>query len=115
MEKEKNFFLEGKKGAKAEQRSSGPTWTARPRPGKGTWRLLRLVPPEKPLLPADLPSKKSENSGAASETPAAKSDGPGLDVTTPGDLLRPRWSAELFRRGVAAHLEGREPRRRPAR
>ena len=87
MEREKNFFLEG-------QRGEGGTKIVRtdldgaPRPGKGTWRLLRLVPPEKPLLPADLPSKKSERAAAPGEK------APAGDVTTPGDLLRPRWSAD---------------------
>jgi uncharacterized protein YfaS (alpha-2-macroglobulin family) len=85
IEREENFFLEGKRG---EARIVRSDLDGGPRPGKGTWRLLRLVPPDKPVLPADLPSKKSENGGAPGEKGAAG------DVTTPGDLLRPRWSAE---------------------
>src|SRR5450830_553814 len=83
LEKETGFFLEGKRGNAAIIRTD---LDGAPRAGKGTWRLLRLVPPEKTLLPADLPSKKSSNG----VTPAEK--GAALDVTTPGDLLRPRWS-----------------------
>ncbi|MGZ5428758.1 MAG: MG2 domain-containing protein, partial [Thermoanaerobaculia bacterium] len=83
LEREKNFFLEGKKGEAQIVRTD---LDGAPRAGKGTWRLLRLVPPEKTLLPAELPSKQSENAGAMNEPRAA------LDVTTPGDLLRPRWS-----------------------
>ncbi len=77
------FFLEGKRG---EAKVTRTDLDGAPRAGKGTWRLLRLTPPEKTILPADLRSKKSEGAGAASEARAAG------DVTTPGDLLRPRWS-----------------------
>ncbi len=83
METEKNFFLEGRRGEATIVRSD---LDGAPRAGKGTWRLLRLVQPEKTLLPAELPSKKSSSGAADSEKQAA------LDLTTPGDLLRPRWS-----------------------
>ena len=83
IEKEKNFFLEGKRGEATIVRSD---LDGAPRAGKGTWRLLRLVQPEKTLLPAELPSKKSSSGAADSEKQAT------LDLTTPGDRLRPRWS-----------------------
>jgi uncharacterized protein YfaS (alpha-2-macroglobulin family) len=83
VEREKNFFLEGKSGEATIVRSD---LDGAPRAGKGTWRLLRLVSPEKTLLPAELPSKKSSNGTSFSEKDAV------LDVTTPGDLLRPRWA-----------------------
>ena len=83
LEKEENFFLEGKKGHARIVRTD---LDGAPRSGKGSWRLLRLVPQETTLLPAELPSKKSENGPTSSEPRAA------LEVTTPGDLLRPRWS-----------------------
>ncbi|MDL2717572.1 MAG: alpha-2-macroglobulin family protein [Acidobacteriota bacterium] len=83
LEKEENFFLEGKRGGATIVRSD---LDGAPREGKGAWRLLRLISPEKTLLPAELPSKKSENGATSSEPRAA------FDVTTPGDLLRPRWS-----------------------
>jgi len=92
LEKSTNFFLEGKKGEAQIVRTD---LDGAPRQGKGTWRLLRLVQPEKAVLPADLPSKQSENAGLTNETRAAKDGGArasALDVTTPGDLLRPRWS-----------------------
>lgn len=85
VEREKNFFLEGKKGEGAAKIVRTDLDGA-PRPGKGTWRLLRLVSPEKPVLPAELPSKKSENAVALGEKAAAGG------VSTPGDLLRPRWA-----------------------
>jgi uncharacterized protein YfaS (alpha-2-macroglobulin family) len=83
VEKERGFFLEGRRGGATIVRSD---LDGAPRPGKGTWRLLSLVPPEKTVLPADLPSQKFENAAAVSEPRAA------LEVTTPGDLQRPRWS-----------------------
>ena len=48
-----------------------------PRPGRGAWRIVRLVQPESPLLPADLPP---DPPGTAEGT-----------VRTQGDALRPRW------------------------
>ncbi len=83
IEREENFFLEGERGEGAAKIVRSDLDGA-PRPGKGTWRLLRLTPPDKAVLPAELPSKKSENSSTTSESRAA------LDLTTPGDLLRPR-------------------------
>ncbi len=85
VEKEKNFFLEGKRGDAAVTIVRTDLDGA-PRAGKGTWRLVRLNSPEKAVLPAELPSKKSENAAALGEKAAAG------DVTTPGDVLRPRWS-----------------------
>ncbi|HUU36700.1 MAG TPA: alpha-2-macroglobulin family protein [Candidatus Desulfaltia sp.] len=52
-----------------------------PKPGTGTWRVVRLVQPEATLLPADQPLPESEldkNSKA---------------YRTPGDRLRPRWES----------------------
>jgi alpha-2-macroglobulin len=49
-----------------------------PRPGKGAWRVVRLVQPPATLLPADQP---------VPENPAAA---PGR-FETPGDRMRPRW------------------------
>ncbi len=85
LEKEFGFFLEGKRGDAAIVRTD---LDGAPRAGKGSWRLLRLVPPDKTLLPADLPSRKSENSNSSNETGAAQAG----SIQTPGDLLRPRWS-----------------------
>ncbi|MCM3874919.1 MAG: MG2 domain-containing protein [Thermoanaerobaculia bacterium] len=83
VERGTGFFLEGKRGEASIVRTD---LDGAPRPGKGTWRLLRLIQPEKAVLPSELPSKKSENSGTSSEPRAA------FDATTPGDLLRARWS-----------------------
>ncbi len=53
-----------------------------PRAGRGSWRLLALRQPERPLLPSEEPILSPP--GAA--TPAAAEP-----TVTPGDRLRPRW------------------------
>jgi uncharacterized protein YfaS (alpha-2-macroglobulin family) len=50
-----------------------------PRPGAGSWRLLRLVQPAEPRLPADEPIAPPARPGAAAA------------LSTPGDALAPRW------------------------
>jgi uncharacterized protein YfaS (alpha-2-macroglobulin family) len=90
LERGTGFFLEGKRGDAAIVRTD---LDGAPRAGKGTWRLLRLLGPEKTLLPADFPSKQSENAGTPNETDAAQAGAP-ASVQTPGDLLRPRWSTD---------------------
>ncbi|MGD0020657.1 MAG: MG2 domain-containing protein, partial [Candidatus Limnocylindrales bacterium] len=55
-----------------------------PRPGAGTWRVVRLVQPEATLLPADQPMP---------EPPAGAGDP--VAFRTPGDRLRPRWDYAL--------------------
>lgn len=54
-----------------------------PRAGKGTWRLVALVQPEKALLPSELPEPEPPS---AKESPDA--------YRTPGDALRPRWDGD---------------------
>ena len=51
-----------------------------PRAGEASWRLVRLLQPERALLPADRPVEASPLEPG--ETPPLR---------TPGDLLRPRW------------------------
>jgi uncharacterized protein YfaS (alpha-2-macroglobulin family) len=93
LEKSTNFFLEGKKGITQIVRTD---LDGAPRSGKGTWRLLRLTPPEKTLLPAEFPSKQSESAETMSKAGAALNEGTtsagSKEFQTPGDLLRPRWS-----------------------
>ena len=50
-----------------------------PKAGKGSWRVVKLVQPEKALLPADQPLPVSAGSDDRLYPP------------TPGDLLRARW------------------------
>ncbi|HVO50781.1 MAG TPA: alpha-2-macroglobulin family protein [Thermoanaerobaculia bacterium] len=86
VEKEKSFFLEGKRGGSEGAACATIVRTdldGTPKAGKGTWRLLHLVPPEKTFLPAEFPVS----------SPSKKSESPS-SLTTPGDLLRPRWSTE---------------------
>ncbi|MGA2531695.1 MAG: alpha-2-macroglobulin family protein [Candidatus Aminicenantales bacterium] len=54
-----------------------------PKPGKGTWRVVRLVQPPAALLPADQPLPEL----SAGAEPGA--------FQTPGDRRRPRWEASL--------------------
>ena len=74
-------------------RKDGVAVAVEPKAGKGSWRLVRLVQPERTLLPADLPA----------EEPPVGDDGVAAEVRTPGDKLRPRWGSgydptrELFR------------------
>ncbi len=53
-----------------------------PLPGKGAWRLVSLVQPEKAVPPADLPI-------VLPKQPVAQKSGD--EYQTPGDKLRPRW------------------------
>jgi uncharacterized protein YfaS (alpha-2-macroglobulin family) len=52
-----------------------------PQPGKGSWRVVRLIQPETTLLPADQP------------LPESKLDDDSKKYQTPGDRLRPRWTS----------------------
>jgi uncharacterized protein YfaS (alpha-2-macroglobulin family) len=54
-----------------------------PKPGAGTWRITRLVQPEKTFLPADQPLPE----------PAPDAAGHSEAYRTPGDRLRARWEA----------------------
>jgi uncharacterized protein YfaS (alpha-2-macroglobulin family) len=109
VEKEKNFFLQGNRALRNAVPSRGgeaqgdvkivrTDLDGNPKAGKGTWRLLRLVSPEKTLLPAEFPSKKSEIADGNEEPRAARSEGDARggskEFQTPGDLLRPRWSSD---------------------
>ncbi|RPJ00984.1 MAG: hypothetical protein EHM31_06870, partial [Candidatus Aminicenantes bacterium] len=52
-----------------------------PKAGKGAWRVVRLVEPEKTLLPADQPM------------PGAPGTEDGAYPPTAGDKMRPRWES----------------------
>jgi uncharacterized protein YfaS (alpha-2-macroglobulin family) len=88
IEKSTSFFLEGKTGSVSIVRTD---LDGAPRAGKGVWRLIRLVPPEKTLLPADLPSRNLQNGAFRAEKDADEPGRRERDFRTPGDLLRPRW------------------------
>ncbi|MBI5446401.1 MAG: hypothetical protein HY900_34950, partial [Deltaproteobacteria bacterium] len=64
-----------------------------PRAGKGSWRLIRLVPPATTPLPADLPRRGAPADGAENATE-------GAPYVTPGDGLRPRWETSFNLEGV---------------
>ena len=53
-----------------------------PKPGKGSWRVVRLIQPQTALLPADQP---------LAEPPVRESGAKAYQ--TPGDRLRPRWES----------------------
>ncbi len=100
LQKSTNFFLEGKDESVTIVRSD---LDGTPRPGKGSWRLMKLVPPDRTVLPADLPSRKSENGPSAWESDSEEPGRGEKGFRTPGDRLRPRWetrfSAEEWMRG----------------
>jgi len=83
------FFREGEEASVSVTRTS---LDGVPRPGKGRWRLLELVPPKETPLPADLPRR----GGVAEGEEGAPEGAP---YATPGDALRPRWD-------TAFHVEG---------
>ncbi|MGE5345114.1 MAG: alpha-2-macroglobulin family protein [Acidithiobacillales bacterium] len=91
VEKSTNFFLEGNTDTVTVVRTD---LDGTPRPGNGSWRLVRLMAPEKTILPADFPSKNHEDvaigAGDANEPGRAP-----RTVQTPGDRLRPRWETEF--------------------
>ena len=64
-----------------------------PRAGKGSWRLVALVPPATTSLPADLPRRGAPADG---EDRAPE----GAPYATPGDSLRPRWDTSFNVEGV---------------
>jgi len=63
-----------------------------PAPGKGRWELRRLIQPDHPALPADLPAGSTE-----SKDPEA--------YHTRGDRLRPRWNNSYDPDAVLARWE----------
>jgi uncharacterized protein YfaS (alpha-2-macroglobulin family) len=54
-----------------------------PKPGKGAWRVVRLVQPETALLPADQPLPEPSDGAEAGA------------FQTPGDRMRPRWETSF--------------------
>ncbi len=80
---EQGFVRAGAPGAAKVTRSD---LNGAPKAGKGTWRLVRLQPPERPRLPADEPVTLD----------------PKQQVITEGDKLQPRWSRSS---GIDAELE----------
>ena len=66
-----------------------------PRPGAGSWRIVRLEQPPKAILPADQPPSASTDTEvfeAAVDLSERRGSSP--KVQTPGDRLRPRWSTD---------------------
>ncbi len=92
IERSTNFFLEGKTASVSIARTDLDGGL---RAGKGVWRLIRLVPPEKTLLPADLPSKNPEYGASRGENDADEPGRQQQGVRTPGDRLRPRWDTRF--------------------
>ncbi len=70
------FYLAGKKASFSISRTD---LNGIPKPGRGTWRVVELVQPDKTLLPADQPL-----------SPEPGTVDPDFPPTT-GDLQRPRW------------------------
>ncbi|MDX1501468.1 MAG: alpha-2-macroglobulin family protein [Thermoanaerobaculia bacterium] len=65
-----------------------------PRPGRASWSLSRLTPPERTLLPAEEPRPAPRDESA---------------VVTEGDRLQPRWSTDVsLERSLSLWEEGPE-------
>jgi uncharacterized protein YfaS (alpha-2-macroglobulin family) len=84
------FAMEGEPAAVTITRTS---LDGVPRPGKGRWRLVSLVPPAATPLPAELPRR----GGAPDDGEGAPEGAP---YATPGDALRPRWETGFQVEGV---------------
>ena len=80
IDQETGFIAAGAKGTFTINRTD---LDGAPKAGKGAWRVVRLVEPEKTLLPADQP------------LPAAPGTVDPAYPPTPGDLLRPRWGGAV--------------------
>ncbi len=69
-----------------------------PRPGTGTWRVVRLDEPQRTLLPAETPAPPDNN----------ETEGEAKTVT-PGDRQKARYQVEYdFRRELALRTDGAE-------
>jgi alpha-2-macroglobulin len=114
IESEQEFFDPGEASELTVVRSD---LDGAPRPGAGSWRLLRLRQPPTPLLPAEEPVAAPEG---AEETATFR---------TPGDALAPRWQpaspppallrrfadgAEVARADLVHDAQGRAALRLPA-
>jgi uncharacterized protein YfaS (alpha-2-macroglobulin family) len=84
------FFLARDRGRFSILRSD---LNGSPRSGSGRWRLVRLVQPDRALLPADQP------------VPVPSDDG---RYRTEGDLQRPRWETDLQYQAVLAQWDDGE-------
>lgn len=83
LEPSAGFFLEGRP---AEAKVTRTSLDGTPRPGKGTFRLVRLAQPGETPLPSEVPLPKGIAAGGEEG-----GDEPEGDFETPGDRLRPRW------------------------
>lgn len=75
-----NFFLPEQKGEVEILRSD---LSGRPLPGKGTWKLTRLILPETTLSPADIPVPRKIMELSRGQ------------LVFPDDMARPRWAPEF--------------------
>jgi hypothetical protein len=90
------FFREGAPATATIVRSD---LDGAPRAGAGTFTLTRLVAPERAFLPADQPLEPTPE----------ESGGEDRDLATPGDRLRPRFTAlDPWERVVATWRDGPE-------
>ncbi len=63
-----------------------------PRPGRGSWRLLRVAQPDRALLPAEQPVEPQPPATySAAHAAPVPPNGAAETALTPGDRLRPRW------------------------
>ncbi|MDD8021003.1 MAG: alpha-2-macroglobulin family protein [Acidobacteriota bacterium] len=87
------FYLTGEKASFSISRTD---LNGIPKPGRGTWRVVELVQPEKTLLPAEQPL-----------SPEPGTVDPDFPPTT-GDLQRPRWEKISPEEVLEQWAEGKE-------
>ncbi|MGB4298011.1 MAG: alpha-2-macroglobulin family protein [Candidatus Saccharicenans sp.] len=87
------FYLSGEKASFSISRTD---LNGIPKPGRGTWRVVELVQPEKTLLPAEQPL-----------SPEPGTVDPAFPPTT-GDLQRPRWEKISPEEVLEQWAEGKE-------
>ena len=87
IELDRGFFPGG---TPFEARITRSNLDGAPRPGAGRYRLLRLVQPERAVVPSELPVVRPPSGVETGEEGAGSGD-----FETPGDLLRARWDADV--------------------
>jgi len=93
IEAESGFYVAGEKASFAVSRTD---LNGRPKAGRGTWRVVELVQPDKTLLPAEQPLVS-----------AVEASEPAFPPTT-GDLQRPRWEGVRPEEIIEQWAEGKE-------
>ncbi|HUM80072.1 MAG TPA: MG2 domain-containing protein, partial [Candidatus Saccharicenans sp.] len=93
IEAESGFYVAGEKASFAVSQTD---LNGRPKAGRGTWRVVELVQPDKTLLPAEQPLVSAVEASELAFPP------------TSGDLQRPRWEKISPEEIIEQWAEGKE-------